>query len=91
MARAQSVEHVMCSQSLHLCCVCEAHAVKSFVLWITYVFVPYLQRALRNAAFFGRTEEVIALLDQGADIEATDVVRHVMIIPIALMVFMLHA
>ena len=41
--------------------------------------LQYLGRALLLAAWDGRTEEVIALLDQGADIEATgDVVRHVM-------------
>ena len=44
------------------------------------MFGPSLQdlgRALREAAEYDRTEEVIALLDQGADIEATDYwVRH---------------
>ena len=38
-----------------------------------------LGRALVRAAH-GRTEEVIALLDQGADIEATDGVRHVILL-----------
>ena len=45
------------------------------------MFGPSLQdlgRALRNAALNGRREEVIALLDQGADIEATNEVRHAM-------------
>ena len=38
--------------------------------------LQYLGRALVEAAWDGRTEEVIALLDQGADIEAIGVVRH---------------
>ena len=45
------------------------------------MFVPShqeLERKLLEAARGGRTEEVIALLDQGADIEATDWVRHVL-------------
>ena len=58
------------------------------------MFGPSLQdlgRELVNAARNGKTEEVIALLDQGADIEATSfVVRHVKFIPIARMVFVLH-
>ena len=37
-----------------------------------------LVRALLEAARGGRTKEVIALLDQGADIAATDWVRHVL-------------
>ena len=39
------------------------------------MFGPSLQklgRALLKAAWDGKTEKVIALLDQGADIEATD-------------------
>ena len=39
------------------------------------MFGPSLQDlgiALLKAAEYGRTEEVITLLDQGADIEATD-------------------
>ena len=48
------------------------------------MFGPSLQklgRALQKAAEGGRTEEVIALLDQGADIEATDYwVRHVILL-----------
>ena len=42
---------------------------------INYMFGPSLQklgRAIREAAGDGRTKEVIALLDQGADLEATD-------------------
>ena len=49
--------------------------------WINYVFVTSHQelvRALLEAARGGRTKEVIVLLDQGADIEATDWVRHVL-------------
>ena len=45
------------------------------------MFVPSQQdlgSTLVEAAGGGRTEEVIALLDQGADIEATDWVRHVL-------------
>ena len=45
------------------------------------MFVPSHQelvRALLEAALDGRTEEVIALLDQGAGIKATDWVRHVL-------------
>ena len=46
------------------------------------MFVPSHQelgRKLLGAAGGGRTKEVIALLDQGADIEATgDWVRHVL-------------
>ena len=52
------------------------------LLWINYVFVPSHQelgRKLLEVARGGRTEEVIALLDQGAYIEATgDWVRHVL-------------
>ena len=50
------------------------------LLWINYVFVAshQLVRALLEAARGGRTKEVIALLDQGADIEATDWVRDVL-------------
>ena len=47
------------------------------------MFRPSLQelgRALKNAAKYGRTWEVIAFLDQGADIEATGVVRHVILL-----------
>ena len=45
------------------------------------MFVPShqeLERKLQEVARGGRTKEVIALLDQGADIEATDWVRHVL-------------
>ena len=45
------------------------------------MFVPSQEdigSKLVRAARGGRTEDVIALLDQGADIEATDEVRHVM-------------
>ena len=56
------------------------------------MFGPSLQvlgRALLMAAAYGETEEVIAVLDQGADIEATDDwVSHCY--PIAVMVFILH-
>ena len=49
-----------------------------------YVFGPSLQDlgiALLKAAEHGKTEKVIALLDQGADIEATsDWVRHVILL-----------
>ena len=48
-----------------------------------YLIGPSLQdlgRALVKAARDGRTEEVIALLDQGADIEAIGVVRHVILL-----------
>ena len=73
----------MCSQSLHVV-LCVWRSVKSYVLWINYVFGPSLQdlgRALLKAARDGRTEEVIAFLDQGVDIEATDdVVRHVILL-----------
>ena len=53
--------------------------------WINNVFVPSHQLVwkLLAAARGGRTKEVMALLDQGTDIEATDEVRHVMFIPIA--------
>ena len=48
------------------------------------MFGPSLQdlgRELVKAAWDGKTEEVIALLDQGADIEATDDwVRHVILL-----------
>ena len=47
------------------------------------MFGPSLQDlgiALLKAAGHGRTEEVIALLDQGADIEAIGVVRHVILL-----------
>ena len=47
------------------------------------MFGPSLQDlgiALLKAAEHGRTEEVITLLDQGADIEATDEVRHVILL-----------
>ena len=37
-----------------------------------------LEERLRRAAREGRTEEVIALLDKGVDIEASDEVRQVM-------------
>ena len=45
------------------------------------LFLPIhqeLERKLLVVARGGRTKEVIALLDQGADIEATDEVRHVL-------------
>ena len=47
------------------------------------MFGPSLQElgiALLFAAIGGRTKEVIAFLDQGADIEATDPVRHVILL-----------
>ena len=47
------------------------------------MFGPSLQDlgwALVEAARDGRTEEVIALLDQGAGIQATDDVRHVILL-----------
>ena len=50
------------------------------------MFVPSqedLGSELVWAARFGLTKEVMVLLDQGADIVATDWVRHVMFIPIA--------
>ena len=42
--------------------------------------IEELGRELREAAKNGMKEEVIALLDQGADIEATDEVRHVILL-----------
>ena len=48
---------------------------------LNYMFVPShqeLEWTLVWAARFGGTKEVIALLDQGADIEATSWVRHVL-------------
>ena len=51
------------------------------LLWINYVFVASHQelvRALLEAARGDRSWEVTALLDQGADIEATNWVRHVL-------------
>ena len=47
------------------------------------MFGPSLQDlgwALLEAARDGRTEEMIALLDQGADIEAINKVRHVILL-----------
>ena len=52
------------------------------LLSINYFFVPShqeLEWALLAAAQGGRTKEVIALLVRGADLEVTDVVRHVQV------------